>query len=60
MKIEVTAVNTAGLWYAMVLLDGKVIYQSKTGYPSREDAVREGEEWSNQPPEFFQVLVGRK
>ncbi len=44
MKFEVQAVNTAGFWYAMVLVDGKVVYSGKAGHTKRGNAINEGQE----------------
>ncbi len=65
MKIETQAVNTKGLWYAMVLINGKVVYQGKEGFVDRADAVENGKTWSRQahefPKEVFEgSIFGRK
>lgn len=57
-KIETQAINTAGLWYAYVAINGKTVYQSNTGYENRDDAVTDGVTWSRQahtfPKEVFE------
>ena len=41
----ITAVNTAGLWYAMVFNGDTIAYSSKAGYADRQDAIWEGNRW---------------
>ena len=45
MNFETQAVNTYGLWYAYVSVNGENVYQSKEGFENRDDAVADGRAW---------------
>lgn len=57
MKTEVNAIQTGGLWYGYVMVNGKIVYQEKIGLADRDAAITEARAWlavQNQAKVFNQ------